>query len=140
MPDETSDTWDEPGDDGVLDDADTLASDDLTHDPLDDAVEIDENYSAGEGWGTTEAEARQGESLDMLLSEEEPDLDLESADPSSLRADPYAPPDEEAGRLIPEDGGVGPDRAADDVEAVATADPGGRTAEESAMHIRDEHR
>lgn len=69
----TQSSWDQPGDDGVLDDSDTLAGDDMRRDRLDAGIDPPEGYSAGEGWGTTEAEARQGESLDQLLAEEEPE-------------------------------------------------------------------
>src|SRR5674536_278925 len=44
---------------GVLDDADTLASQDMTGDPLDDAIDAGDRYSAGEGFGTTQAKPGQ---------------------------------------------------------------------------------
>jgi hypothetical protein len=136
---QTRDTWDEPGDEGVLDDADSLASDDMEGDPLDDAIEAGDRYSVGEGWGNTAAEARQGESLDQHLAEEEPD---ESADPADSDADtnaePFAAPDEAAGRLVTDDEGLGPDRTKEEVATVASEDNSGRTAEEDAMHIRSE--
>jgi len=140
MTDETYAAWDRPDDDGVLDDADTLASQDMTGDPLDDAIDAGDRYSAGEGFGNTEAEARQGESLDQRLAEEQPEDDVE--DPAwdangDGDGDRYGRPDAEAGRLVADDEGAGPDRTSEEVAAVASGDTGGRTAEETAMHVRD---
>ena len=65
----------EVDDEGVLDASDTLESDDVTADPLDTGVIPPDRWSAGMRFGSTEAEEREGESLDQLLSEEEPDVD-----------------------------------------------------------------
>ena len=73
--------WDGPGtdgledtdfeDDGVLDSSDTLEdSEDPYEDPLDPGVEPADKWSAGERFGDTLAEEREGESLDQLLAEE----------------------------------------------------------------------
>ncbi|MGW0565274.1 hypothetical protein ACWDZ4_32930 [Streptomyces sp. NPDC003016] len=64
-----------PEDDGVLDAQDTLESDDLEYDPLDAGIAPPEHWSPAEFFGNTAEEARRGESLDQLLSEEEPDID-----------------------------------------------------------------
>jgi hypothetical protein len=101
-----------------------------------------DRWSAGEGFGTTLAEERAGESLDQLLAEEVPDLD------------PYAeqdlPPDgsldgslddglaePRAGRLVAEDEGSHPDREPDLVARDVGIDGGAATAEEAAVHVRD---
>src|SRR5712692_2134645 len=61
-------------DDGVLDASDTLEGD-PGDDPLDTGIAPPDRWSAGEGFGTTEAEEQAGESLDQLLAQEEPDVD-----------------------------------------------------------------
>ena len=61
-------------DDGTLDASDTLEGD-PGDDPLDQGIVPPDRWSAGEGFGTTLAEERAGESLDQLLAEEEPEPD-----------------------------------------------------------------
>ena len=119
MTEQTRGTWDDPSDDGVLEDTDTLASDDMSGDPLDDAIEAGDRYSIGEGEGNTEAEGRRGESLDQRLAEEEPEQSAGEAD-SNADSDPYpdSAPDEDAGRLVTDDEGVGPDRTAQETARV----------------------
>ena len=68
------DEWDDIEDEGVLDASDTLDGDGVA-DPLDAGVEAADHWSGADRFGTTPAEERQGESLDQLLSEEEPDVD-----------------------------------------------------------------
>src|SRR5450432_2699722 len=81
MPDdEIYDPSDNLEDDGTLDASDTLDGD-PGDDPLDAGIIPPDRWSAGEGFGTTLAEERAGESLDQLLAEEEPE------------PDPYAEPD-----------------------------------------------
>ncbi|MET9514550.1 hypothetical protein [Streptomyces sp. NPDC002994] len=69
-----------PEDDGVLDAQDTLESDDLEYDPLDAGIAPPEHWSPAEFFGNTAEEAHRGESLDQLLSEEEPDIDPDAPD------------------------------------------------------------
>jgi len=128
-------------DDGTLDASDTLDGD-PGDDPLDTGIVPPDRWSAGEGFGTTLAEERAGESLDQLLAEEVPDLD------------PYAeqdlPPDgsldgslddglaePRAGRLVAEDEGSHPDREPDLVARDVGIDGGAATAEEAAVHVQD---
>src|ERR1700733_404368 len=114
-------------DDGVLDSSDTLEdSEDPYEDPLDPGVEPADKWSAGERFGDTLAEERQGESLDQLLAEEEPE------------PDPYADPDPRAGRLVAEDEGAHPDTEPDLVAQDVGIDGGGAGAEEAAVHVTDE--
>lgn len=123
-------------DDGTLDASDTLDGD-PGDDLLDQGIVPPDRWSAGQGFGTTLAEERAGESLDQLLAEEEPD------------PDPYAgadlPPDgslteEEprSGRLVAEDEGSHPDREPALVARDVGIDGGAATAEEAAVHITDE--
>src|SRR5580698_3367779 len=101
-------------DPAALDASDTLDGD-PGDDPLDKGVAPPDRWSAGEGFGTTAEEEQEGESLDQLLAEEEPE------------SDPYADSDGD------EDDG-GEDRRADDVGI----EGGAASAEEAAVHIQDE--
>ena len=98
----------EPGqddleDDGVLDSADSLVDRGVA-DVLDEGYVAPEGWSPGEGFGTTLAEERQGESLDQRLAQEVPDQTDE--DPQEF-ADGIG--DERAGRLVAPDEGSHPD-------------------------------
>ncbi|MEJ7634253.1 DUF5709 domain-containing protein [Aeromicrobium sp.] len=103
-------------------------------DILDEGYSPPEKWSAGEGFGTTADEARQGESLDQRIAQEEPE------------PDPYAPVDddvlddgevgtERAGRLIDPDGGVGEDTESDLIGDDVGIDGAASSAEEAAVHI-----
>jgi hypothetical protein len=111
-------------------------------------------------FGSTAEEQREGESLDQLLAEEEPDpaLDLDdeelatesgddepSGDGEEDTADEYVDglllddgPDPRAGRLVAEDEGAHPDAEADLVARDAGIDDGAATAEEAAVHVVEE--
>jgi Family of unknown function (DUF5709) len=123
-------------DDGTLDASDTLDGN-PGDDPLDQGIVPPDRWSAGEGFGTTLAEERAGESLDQLLAEEEPDQDP--------YADADLPPDgslteaePRAGRLVADDEGSHPDREADLVARDVGIDGGAATAEEAAVHVQDD--
>lgn len=132
-----------PEDDGVLQPSDSLETDDLSADPLDVGVSPPERRPAAERFGVTAAEARQGESLDQRLAQEEPDVGVPAADsrPYLERDDPALDdevPDPRAGRLVAADEGsheVGdPEYLVRDVGV----DGGAASAEEAAMHVIDE--
>jgi hypothetical protein len=136
--DARDDEWDAVEDDGVLEASDTL--DDGVADPLDVGYEPADKWSGANRFGTTQAEQRQGESLDDLLAEEEPDVDPyadEDTDEDELtrRGDE---PDPRAGRLIAEDEGLGPDEERDAVAFDAGIDAAGASAEEAAIHVTDD--
>jgi hypothetical protein len=124
-----------------------------------------ERWSAGIRYGTTEEEQAEGESLDQLLAEEEPDDTLEltedeleddeedeedEEDVEESEADEDAGdedvdglllddgPDPRAGRLVAEDEGAHPDEEEDLVATDVGIDGGGATAEEAAMHVVEE--
>src|SRR5690349_15606055 len=138
---QSEDQWDAIEDEGVLDNSDTLDGN-PAGDPLDVGYEASDKWSGADRFGTTAAEQRQGESLDQLLAEEEPDID------------PYADPDPDgdeddiarrgteadprAGRLYSEDEGLGPDEERDAVGYDAGIDYGGASAEEAAIHVTDD--
>ena len=125
-------------DDGTLDASDTLDGD-PGDDPLDTGILPSDRWSAGEGFGTTLAEERAGESLDQLLAEEDPDPDpyAEAAEPED---DPLTGDDLEprAGRLVAEDEGSHPDTEADLVARDVGIDGGAASAEEAAVHVQDD--
>jgi hypothetical protein len=110
-------------------------------------------------FGSTAEEQREGESLDQLLAEEEPDPALEVGDDLAYGREDEAPsggddedaadeyvdglllddgPDPRAGRLVAEDEGAHPDAEADLVARDAGIDDGAATAEEAAVHIVEE--
>ncbi len=133
-------------DDGVLDSSDTLEdSEDPYEDPLDQGILPADRWSAGERFGDTLAEERQGESLDQLLAEEVPDVDpYREPDPAAESdlpregPEPLDEPQPRAGRLVQEDEGAHPDREPDLVAEDVGIDAGDASAEEAAVHLTDE--
>jgi len=138
----------------VLDSSDTLAGP-PGDDPLDRGVATPERWSAPIRSGGTADEQADGQSLDELLAEEEPDIGTEGYSSSSndeAGVDENAPgydvrrllrgegPDRRAGRLASEN------RDDEDIDATggeavgadAGIDSGGATAEEAAVHVLDE--
>lgn len=99
-------------------------------DPLDRGVAPPERWSAGMRFGVTADEQEAGESLDQLLSEEEPDPAL---DVDGLLLDDG--PDPRAGRLVAQDEGAHPDVEAGLVAHDVGIDGGAATAEEAAVHV-----
>ena len=136
----------------VQDTSDTLAGD-PGQDPLDRGVAPPERWSAGMRYGTTAAEQEDGESLDQLLAEEEPDTadgyaEEDEEEPAAGRGDDEDAgdedvdglllddgPDPRAGRLVAEDEGARPDAEADLVATDAGVDGGAASAEEAAVHV-----
>jgi hypothetical protein len=100
-----------------------------------------ERWSAGIRYGTTAEEEEEGESLDQLLSEEEPDIDPyaddDDQDEDELTRRGYEE-DPRSGRLVAQDEGLGPD---EDDQAFAEdvgIDYGAASAEEAAIHTVDD--
>ncbi len=89
-------------------------------------------------YGVTAEEQADGESLDQLLAEEEPDEALDqtedelTGDERDLEDDG---PDPRAGRLVAEDEGAHPDQEEDLVATDAGFAGGAATAEEAAVHV-----
>jgi len=133
------DGWNEAEDDGVLDASDTL-DDDRVADPLDVGIAPPDRWSGANRFGTTQAEQRAGESLDQLLSEEEPDVDPYAQlaeDEDELIRRGYDR-EERSGRLVADDEGFGEDKQAESVAWDIGIDAGGASAEEAAMHVVDD--
>jgi len=153
MPDETRHESEDLEDYQVQDSTDTLSGA-PGNDPLDRGVVPPERWSAGVRYGVTEQEQEQGESLDQLLSEEEPDPALNFEDDDDEEDDEEDDddagdedvdglllddgPDPRAGRLVAEDEGAHPDDEADLVATDVGIDGGGATAEEAAVHVVEE--
>jgi hypothetical protein len=112
---------DQEGEQPVLDPSDTLETDDLAADPLDTGVIPPDRWSPAERFGTTDEEEAEGESLDQLLSEEEPDLAPDDVDrpADTLRS----------GRLV-----AGDDPDGEELAESVGVDGGAASAEEAAMH------
>ncbi|MFC7360476.1 DUF5709 domain-containing protein [Nocardioides astragali] len=137
-----------------IDDEDQLQSGDTLDDnDLDDV--LDRGYSPPDrppkGYDDypTEAEMRQGESLDERLAEEEPEVDPyaeEEADLDSDSEDENAldeqlgldEADERTGRLVQPDSGLGEDVDKQEIAFDVGIDGAGASAEEAAMHITRE--
>jgi hypothetical protein len=163
MPDETTydpDDYDSFDEEGNLDANDTLEGK-PGDDPLDTGYAPPDRWSAGMRFGSTAAEEEQGESLDQLLAEEEPDVlnaadaeddedededlwpdadsddeddeDIAEEDIDGLLLDDG--PDPRAGRLVAEDEGAHPAAEADLVARDVGIDGGAAGAEEAAVHV-----
>ena len=153
MPDETRHESEDLEDYQVQDSTDTLSGA-PGDDPLDRGVIPPERWSAGVRFGDTAAEQSEGESLDQLLAEEEPDhtLDYDEDDEEleDFEGDDDAGdedvdglllddgPDPRAGRLVAEDEGAHPDDEDELVARDVGIDGGAATAEEAAMHVVEE--
>ena len=155
MPDETRHESEDLEDYQVQDTTDTLIGA-PGDDPLDRGVVPPERWSGDIRRGD---QGGQGESLDELLAEEEPDdtleltedeLEIDDEEPEDLYADEDAGdedvdglllddgPDPRAGRLVAEDEGAHPDEEEDLVASDVGIDGGAATAEEAAMHVVEE--
>jgi hypothetical protein len=136
---EGTDQWDDVEDEGVLDASDTL-DDDRVADPLDVGYAPADRWSGADRFGTTAAEERAGESLDQLLSAEEPDVDPyaeDGQDEDEIIRRGYEE-DPRAGRLVAPDEGLGEDTEPDSVADDVGVDSGAATAEEAAIHLVDD--
>lgn len=107
-----------------LDPAETLDSD-PNDDPLDSGYIPPDRPVAAQHTGTTAAEQRAGESLDERLAEEVPD-DAPEGDP------------DRSGRLVADGPGTGGGSEQDLVAEDVGIDGGAASAEEAAVHRRDE--
>jgi hypothetical protein len=111
-----------------VDPSDSLTGDN-TEDPLDAGYSPPDRPS--HSWrGETEDEAREGESLDEHLAEEEPEVSLDD-----ILETEEAP---RAGRLVAPDEGAHPDEEKDEIATDVGRAGYASSAEEAAVHIRDE--
>jgi hypothetical protein len=122
-------------------DTDDRSDNELVTDP-EDAYGIEPPRDApvaADEFGTTAEEMHEGESLDLRLSREEPDVLAASGQPADERPGSDTPFAEKAGggvgRLVEPDEGARSDTEPDLVATDAGTDLGGYSAEESAMHV-----
>jgi hypothetical protein len=146
----------------AIDQGDPSAEDDVN--VYDTSWSPPDRQPAHLGWGTTLAEEREGEPLDMRLAEEEPDVfdaadreddaevatEREAEDPvlrgslvaeggdTDVPAPSYAEPEARAGRLVADDEGAHADEEQDMVARDVGISGAGASAEEAAVHIIDE--
>jgi hypothetical protein len=113
-----------------VDPAEALTGDN-TQDPLDVGYSPPDREPKATRYGTTAEEQREGEPLELRLAEEEPDVGA---------SDEWAEddPDPRTGRLLAPDEGVGPDQEADEVAYDVGPAGYASSAEEAAVHTRDE--
>ncbi|HEY3003452.1 MAG TPA: DUF5709 domain-containing protein [Kribbellaceae bacterium] len=105
-------------------------------DVLDEGYSPAENWSAGEGFGTTADEALRGESFEQRLSQEVPD-----ADPYAQEGETVGGPEvgtERSGRLVAPDEGSGEDSEKEMVAEDIGIDGAAASAEEAAVHVVDD--
>jgi hypothetical protein len=121
------------------DDDDQLSQEDTLVDRGVDDI-LDEGYSPPEKW----KEPRDHETLDELLSEEEPDpaMQLDDEDSSADVPEDFSEDDEvgdrRAGRLVAPDEGVNVDDESDLLATDVGIDGSAASAEEAAVHVIDD--
>ena len=121
------------------DDEDQLSQEDTLIDRGVDDI-LDEGYSPPEKW----KEPRDHETLDELLSEEEPDpaMQLDDEDSSADVSEDFSEDDEvgdrRAGRLVAPDEGVNVDDESDLLATDVGIDGSAASAEEAAVHVIDD--
>lgn len=104
-------------------------------DPLDEGYVAPDNWSSAQGYGNTPAEMRQGETLEMRIRQEIPDVQPDrpkgdwNPDQESREVG-----DRRAGRLIATTG-TGEDTESQVLAADVGISGGAASAEEAAMHI-----
>ncbi len=134
----------EPGrddleDDGVLESADSLIDRGIA-DVLDEGYVTPDGWSPGEGFGTTLAEERQGESLDQRLAQEVPDVGFDELSPASYIGEQVGGEvgGSRAGRLVAPDEGSHEDIDSELLAYDVGIDGAGASAEEAAVHVIDD--
>lgn len=94
---------------------------------------LDEGYSPPDRW----KEPRDNETLDELLSEEEPDPAMQLDDPDEQAGDDEVG-DRRSGRLVAPDEGFGADTESHLIGREVGIDGGAASAEEAAIHVIDD--
>lgn len=115
-----------------VDDDDQLTQEDTLIDRGVDDL-LDEGYSPPDKW----KEPRDNETLDELLSEEEPDPAMQLDAPDEQAGDDEVG-DERAGRLVALDEGFGEDTESELLGSEVGIDGGAASAEEAAVHVIDD--
>lgn len=128
------------------DDADFTVDDDDQLQPQDSLVDrgvpdvLDEGFSPPDRppkmYGRTDEEERELETLDERLSEEEPDIAVDSQ--VNEFVEDWEVGHVRAGRLKAEDEGVGEDEESELIATDVGIDGGAASAEEAAVHVIDD--
>lgn len=109
-------------------------------DVLDEGYVTPENWSSAQGFGNTPAEMKRGETLEMRITQEQPEP---VKDDTPWNPDPSEPREVgklRAGRLVDANGGVpGLDTEAESIAHDVGIDGGAASAEEAAMHVIDDY-
>lgn len=115
-----------------VDDEDQLTQEDTLIDRGVDDL-LDEGYSPPDRW----REPRDNETLDELLSEEEPDpaMQLDDSEVPDEQAGDDEVGNQRSGRLVAPDAGFGEDDEAELLGSDVGIDGGAASAEEAAVHI-----
>ncbi|MCL2317221.1 MAG: DUF5709 domain-containing protein [Actinomycetia bacterium] len=114
-------------------DADALI--DRGADTLDEGYIPPDRWSPAQRFGSTAEEMRRGETIDMRLAQEEPDVTDEEDEPDE--DDDREVGDWRAGRLVAGRSVFDEDAGGDDVAFEVGISGGAATAEEAAMHVMD---
>jgi uncharacterized protein DUF5709 len=129
-PDEASPAQPFYGQDQPYDTLDDRGVDDI----LDEGMSPPEKWSAGEGFGSTVEEERQGETLDQRIAQEIPDPDP-YAEVDEDVIDDGEVGDERSGRLAAPGREIGEDEEPQLVGDDVGIDGGAASAEEAAVHV-----
>jgi len=150
--------------DRMVETTESLRDDDPEVMPMDRGIEATDRPLGAEKFGTTHAEAVQGESLDDRLAQEVPDTgehdpveDIVAAAPQTFApdevqagqtdeqvlGDAYGPPDRgddgaPVGRIVEPDEGAHTDTEKDVIATDVGRDGGATSAEETALHVEEE--
>jgi hypothetical protein len=124
-PEETAGEYD-------IDDDDQLTQEDQLIDRGVDDL-LDEGYSPPDRW----KDPKENETLDELLSEEEPDPAMQLDDPDEQSGDDEVG-DLRSGRLVAPDEGFGADTEKDVIGSEVGIDGAAASAEEAAVHVIDD--
>ena len=138
-PNESYNTYSVDDEDQPQSFGDSLVDDRGLAEPLDEGYSPPEKWSAGEGYGNTQLEEELGETLDQRLAQEEPEPDPYDEARTETEDVGGEVGRERAGRLVDENGGIGPDDEPDMVGEDVGIDGAGASAEEAAVHVIDEY-
>jgi len=136
IPEPPEDVVHAPEEEDQLPQEDTLV-DRGVDDALDEGLVTSEGWSpasSGSAFGTTPAEAAEGESLDQRLAQEVPEPDPYEIAEQETEDVGGEVGDARAGRLVAEDEGRGPDEVAELTATDVGIDGAAASAEEAAVH------
>jgi len=107
-------------------------------DTMDEGYTAPDNWSPLERFGDTAAEMRQGETLDMRVAQEEPDVSADADEEPDEDDAEREVGDRRAGRLVLTNAVYPGDDEADDIACDMGVSGGAASAEEAAMHVIDD--